>query len=84
MLPTGPGETRPGMQEHLSQAGGDHGRAAGGGGGLHGEERPRAADPLRLDVPIMSGVYRVLYEGLSPREAVQSLLDRPQKGEAFG
>lgn len=36
-----------------------------------------------VEVPIMSAVYRVLYEQLSPRAAVQELLDRPQKGEAF-
>jgi glycerol-3-phosphate dehydrogenase (NAD(P)+) len=36
-----------------------------------------------VEVPIMSGVYRVLYEGLSPRAAVQELLDRPPKGESF-
>ncbi len=36
-----------------------------------------------VEVPIMTAVYRVLYEGLSPREAVQALLERPQKGEAF-
>lgn len=37
-----------------------------------------------LDVPIMTGVYRVLYEGLSAREAVQELLERRPKGESFG
>jgi glycerol-3-phosphate dehydrogenase (NAD(P)+) len=34
-----------------------------------------------LDAPIMTGVYRVLYEGRSPKEAVNDLLDRPQKCE---
>lgn len=34
-----------------------------------------------LDAPICAGVYRVLYEGLSPHDAVQGLLDRPQKEE---
>jgi glycerol-3-phosphate dehydrogenase (NAD(P)+) len=34
-----------------------------------------------LDAPICAGVYRVLYDGLPPLDAVQGLLDRPQKGE---
>jgi glycerol-3-phosphate dehydrogenase (NAD(P)+) len=34
-----------------------------------------------LDAPIMTGVYRVLYEGRSPAAAVTDLLDRPQKCE---
>ena len=36
-----------------------------------------------LDVPIMAAVYRVLYEGLPPTDAVRELLDRPQKGEGW-
>jgi len=34
-----------------------------------------------LDMPILSGVYKVLYEGLSPLVAVQALLGRPQRCE---
>jgi glycerol-3-phosphate dehydrogenase (NAD(P)+) len=34
-----------------------------------------------LYAPIFTGVYRVLYEGRSPKEAVHELLDRPQKCE---
>ena len=34
-----------------------------------------------LYAPIFTGVYRVLYEGRPPLEAVSELLDRPQKGE---
>ena len=34
-----------------------------------------------LYAPIMTGVYRVLYEGRSPHDAVHELLDRPQKCE---
>jgi glycerol-3-phosphate dehydrogenase (NAD(P)+) len=35
-----------------------------------------------LDAPIMTAVYRILYEGLSPHGAVQDILSRPQKGES--
>ena len=35
-----------------------------------------------LDAPIMTAVYRILYEGLSPHDAVQDILSRPQKGES--
>ena len=35
-----------------------------------------------LDMPITEQVYRILNEGLSPREAVQNLLLREQKPEA--
>jgi glycerol-3-phosphate dehydrogenase (NAD(P)+) len=35
-----------------------------------------------LDLPIMTTVYRILYEGLSPHDAVQDILSRPQKGES--
>jgi glycerol-3-phosphate dehydrogenase (NAD(P)+) len=36
---------------------------------------------MGVDVPIMAGVYRVLYEGQSPATAVQELLGRQQKEE---
>jgi glycerol-3-phosphate dehydrogenase (NAD(P)+) len=36
---------------------------------------------MGLDAPIMTAVYRILYEGLSPHDAVQDILSRPQKGE---
>lgn len=36
---------------------------------------------LELDLPIMSQVYYVLYEGKKPEDAVKSLEDRPQKAE---
>ncbi len=35
-----------------------------------------------LEAPILQGVYRVLYEGRSPRAAVSDLLGRPQKEES--
>lgn len=40
------------------------------------------AQAMKLDVPIMSAVYRVLYEGQSPIEALHDLLGRRQKAES--
>jgi glycerol-3-phosphate dehydrogenase (NAD(P)+) len=39
------------------------------------------AQQMQLDLPIMTGVYRALYEGLTPMEGVQLLMGRPQKCE---
>ncbi len=39
------------------------------------------AKQMQLDLPIMTGVYRALYEGLVPLEAVQLLMGRPQRCE---
>ncbi len=39
------------------------------------------ANQLQVDLPIISEVYRVLYEGKSPRQAVSDLLTRPLKKE---
>jgi glycerol-3-phosphate dehydrogenase (NAD(P)+) len=36
---------------------------------------------MGLDVPIMTGVYQILYEGKSPRDAVQDVMARRQRGE---
>ncbi len=36
-----------------------------------------------LEAPIMTGVYRVLYEGVTPRNAVRELMGRPQKAEKW-
>jgi len=36
-----------------------------------------------LEAPIMTGVYRVLYEGVTPRDAVRELMGRPQKAEKW-
>ena len=41
-------------------------------------ERSRRAG---LDAPILAAVYKVLYEGLNPLNAVQELFGRPQKRE---
>jgi glycerol-3-phosphate dehydrogenase (NAD(P)+) len=39
------------------------------------------ASELGVEMPISEQTYRVLYEGLSPREAVHALLERRQKAE---
>ncbi len=39
------------------------------------------AHDLKVTMPITEQVYRVLYEGMTPREAVQNLMDRPPKPE---
>ena len=39
------------------------------------------AAAMGLDVPIMSGVYQVLYAGVSPAAAVRDLMGRSQRGE---
>jgi glycerol-3-phosphate dehydrogenase (NAD(P)+) len=36
---------------------------------------------MRLDVPIMASVYKLIHEGLSPAAAVQELMTRRQRGE---
>ncbi|MCP4125431.1 MAG: NAD(P)-dependent glycerol-3-phosphate dehydrogenase [Gammaproteobacteria bacterium] len=40
------------------------------------------AQELGIEMPITEQAYRVLYEGLDPRKAVQSLLERSQRPEA--
>lgn len=40
------------------------------------------ARELGVEMPISEQTYRVLYEGLPPRDAVQALLERRQKSEA--
>ncbi|MEY3760434.1 MAG: hypothetical protein RIR39_1925, partial [Pseudomonadota bacterium] len=37
---------------------------------------------LAIDMPITEQTYKVLYEGLAPRTAVQNLLAREQKAES--
>ncbi len=39
------------------------------------------AQDLRVSMPITEQVYRVLYEGLAPREAVDNLMERAAKSE---
>ena len=40
------------------------------------------AEKLGIEMPIVNQVYRILYEGLSPREAVAALMRRELKPEA--
>lgn len=46
------------------------------------QEVYRLSQKMNVDMPITTQVYRVLYEGLSPTEAVQQLLGREQKAES--
>jgi glycerol-3-phosphate dehydrogenase (NAD(P)+) len=39
------------------------------------------ADDLGIEMPICQQVYQILYEGTSPREAVESLMGRALKSE---
>jgi glycerol-3-phosphate dehydrogenase (NAD(P)+) len=41
------------------------------------------ANKWQVDMPISEQVYRVLFKGLDPREAVHNLLDRRQKAETL-
>ena len=40
------------------------------------------AEKLGIEMPIVNQVYRILYEGLSPREAVAALMRRELKRES--
>lgn len=42
------------------------------------------AEKYGVDMPITATTYRVLFEGLSPKEGVEDLLVRDQKGELTG
>jgi glycerol-3-phosphate dehydrogenase (NAD(P)+) len=44
----------------------------------------QVATSLGIEMPICQQVYRILYEGLSPREAVGSLMNRELKPETDG
>ncbi|HDR46950.1 MAG TPA: NAD(P)-dependent glycerol-3-phosphate dehydrogenase [Geoalkalibacter subterraneus] len=43
----------------------------------------RLASKLGVEVPITEQMYRILYEGKSPRQAVSDLMARDLKGEGF-
>jgi glycerol-3-phosphate dehydrogenase (NAD(P)+) len=44
-------------------------------------EVARKAKVLGIDMPIITEINRVLFEGLSPKTAVENLLGREQKAE---
>ena len=39
------------------------------------------ARELGVEMPITEATYRVLFEGLSPRDAVNQLMERPPRSE---
>ena len=41
----------------------------------------KLAKELDVEMPIAETMYRVLYEGLSPREAAAELMERPPRSE---
>ncbi len=51
-------------------------------GVLAAEAVKEVADDLGIEMPICQQVYRILYEGASPREAVSALMSRQLKSEA--
>ena len=51
-------------------------------GVLAAEAVKEVADKLGIEMPICNQVYRILYEGASPREAVERLMGRELKPEA--
>ena len=50
-------------------------------GVLAAEAVKEVADDLGIEMPICQQVYQILYEGTSPREAVESLMGRALKSE---
>ncbi len=50
-------------------------------GVLAAEAVKEVADNLGIEMPICQQVYQILYEGTSPREAVQALMSRELKAE---
>lgn len=42
----------------------------------------RLAGELHVDMPIVEQVHRTLFEGVTPKEAMENLMSRPQKPEA--
>ena len=50
-------------------------------GVLAAEAVKEVADDLGIEMPICQQVYQILYEGTSPREAVQALMGRELKPE---
>ncbi len=50
-------------------------------GVLAAEAVKEVADELGIEMPICQQIYQILYEGTSPREAVQALMSRELKSE---
>ncbi len=50
-------------------------------GVLAAEAVKEVADKLQIEMPICQQIYQILYEGTSPREAVQTLMSRALKPE---
>ncbi|MCH8277853.1 MAG: glycerol-3-phosphate dehydrogenase, partial [Proteobacteria bacterium] len=50
-------------------------------GVLAAEAVKEVADELQIEMPICQQLYRILYEGASPREAVGALMGRELKSE---
>ncbi len=50
-------------------------------GVMAAEAVQEVADKLKIEMPICHQVYRILYEGASPREAVSALMNRELKSE---
>ena len=48
------------------------------------ESAHRLAESMQVEMPIVTEVYRVLYEGKTPGEAVISLMNRPPRPEWVG
>jgi glycerol-3-phosphate dehydrogenase (NAD(P)+) len=53
-------------------------------GVLAAEAVKEVADDLGIEMPICQQVYQILYEGTSPREAVETLMSRQLKSERDG
>ena len=53
-------------------------------GVMAAEAVKEVADELQIEMPICHQVYRILYEGASPREAVGALMRRELKSEHDG
>ena len=51
-------------------------------GVLAAEAVKEVADKLEIEMPICHQVFRILYEGASPREAVGTLMSRELKPES--
>lgn len=52
--------------------------------GVHTVKAVKAlSDRLAVEMPISEAVYKIIYEGVSPKEAMEELLSRPVKEESL-